>query len=168
MRAARERGNGRGHDGVVPPSAIWLRVGPNWHAPGVDRPRVCPALHEYLDCVAAVAHAGAGLPLVGSHRRLRRCQPRLCGSARPPSSPRAVSKHRNVTNFFDKHPWTSPDVYVAPNATVIGAVDINLKSAVGYGAVVRGALCLYVYEHRGARRVRPLLTCVRACVCQAT
>ena len=51
---------------------------------------------------------------------------------------RAVSRHRSVSNLFDKHPWTSPDVFVAPNATVIGAVDINTKSAVMYGAVVRG------------------------------
>jgi hypothetical protein len=33
-------------------------------------------------------------------------------------------------NLFDKHPWSSPDVFVAPNATVVGTVDINTKSAV--------------------------------------
>ena len=43
-------------------------------------------------------------------------------------------------NLFDKHPWTSPDVFVAPNATVVGSVDINTKSAVMYGAVIRGDL----------------------------
>ena len=52
----------------------------------------------------------------------------------------AVSRHRPVMNLFDKHPWTSPDVFVAPSASVIGAVDINLKSSVMYGAVVRGDL----------------------------
>jgi carbonic anhydrase/acetyltransferase-like protein (isoleucine patch superfamily) len=44
-------------------------------------------------------------------------------------------------NLFEKHPWTSPDVFVAPNATVVGDVDINLKSSVMYGAVVRGMVC---------------------------
>ena len=41
-------------------------------------------------------------------------------------------------NLYEKHPWTSPDVFVAPNATVVGSVDINSKSSVLYGAVVRG------------------------------
>lgn len=50
----------------------------------------------------------------------------------------SFSRHRSVSNLFDKHPWMSPDVYVAPNATVIGSVDINMSSSVMYGAVVRG------------------------------
>jgi gamma-carbonic anhydrase len=53
----------------------------------------------------------------------------------------AVSRHRPIMNLFEKHPWTSPDVFVAPNATVVGDVDINLKSNVMYGAVVRGMRC---------------------------
>lgn len=48
------------------------------------------------------------------------------------------SRHRNIMNLYNKHPWTSPDVFVAPNASVIGHVDINVKSSVWYGAVVRG------------------------------
>jgi len=48
------------------------------------------------------------------------------------------ARHRSVMNLFNKHPWASPDVFVAPNATVVGSVDINTKSSVMYGAVVRG------------------------------
>ena len=41
-------------------------------------------------------------------------------------------------NLFDRRPWASPDVFVAPNATVVGSVSIDVSSAVLYGAVVRG------------------------------
>ncbi len=41
-------------------------------------------------------------------------------------------------NLLEKFPWVSPDAFVAPNATVVGEVDINTKSSVMYGAVVRG------------------------------
>ena len=50
----------------------------------------------------------------------------------------AVSRHRNFMNLFDRRPWASPDVFVAPNATVVGSVSIDVSSAVLYGAVVRG------------------------------
>ena len=67
----------------------------------------------------------------------------------------AVSKHRSVSNLFELHPWTSPDAFVAPNATVIGDVSINLRSSVMYGAVVRGAyLC---------RVLRAILYCKMLC-----
>lgn len=48
------------------------------------------------------------------------------------------SRHRAVMNLFEKHPWTSADVFVAPSASVIGDVDINMRSSVMYGAVLRG------------------------------
>jgi gamma-carbonic anhydrase len=41
---------------------------------------------------------------------------------------------------FCRHPWVSPDAFVAPNATVVGRVDVNTRSSVMYGAVVRGDL----------------------------
>lgn len=39
-----------------------------------------------------------------------------------------------------RHPWVENDVFVAPNASVIGRVDINTRSSVWYGAVIRGDL----------------------------
>jgi carbonic anhydrase/acetyltransferase-like protein (isoleucine patch superfamily) len=39
-----------------------------------------------------------------------------------------------------RHPWLDTSVFVAPNATVVGQVDINQHSSVWYGAVVRGDL----------------------------
>lgn len=41
-------------------------------------------------------------------------------------------------NLYDKHPVISADAFIAPNATVIGRVDVNKASSVWYGAVVRG------------------------------
>lgn len=49
------------------------------------------------------------------------------------------SRNRPISNLDEKFPWTAPDVFVAPNATVIGEVDINVRSSVMFGAVVRGA-----------------------------
>ena len=48
------------------------------------------------------------------------------------------SRHRSIMNLYDKHPVVSPDAFVAPNATVVGRVDVNKCSSVWYGAVVRG------------------------------
>ena len=39
-----------------------------------------------------------------------------------------------------RHPWADASVFIAPNASVIGRVDINQYSSVWYGAVVRGDL----------------------------
>jgi len=47
-------------------------------------------------------------------------------------------RHRAVMNLFDQRPKLGARVYVAPNATVIGNVDIKDESSVWYGAVVRG------------------------------
>jgi carbonic anhydrase/acetyltransferase-like protein (isoleucine patch superfamily) len=41
-------------------------------------------------------------------------------------------------NLLDQHPWTGEGVFVAPCATLVGSVSVNAKSAVMYGAVVRG------------------------------
>lgn len=48
------------------------------------------------------------------------------------------AKHRPTMSLFDKHPTVSSDAFVAPNATVVGEVDLGLKSSVFYGAVLRG------------------------------
>lgn len=50
------------------------------------------------------------------------------------------SRHRTVMNLYDQHPIVSPDVFVAPNASVVGRVSIGSKSSVWYGAVIRGDL----------------------------
>lgn len=48
------------------------------------------------------------------------------------------SRHRPVMNLYEKHPWVQNGVFVAPNATVVGRVDIQAYSSVWYGAVIRG------------------------------
>eukprot|EP00441_Pelagodinium_beii_P013450 CAMPEP_0197682648 /NCGR_PEP_ID=MMETSP1338-20131121/96791_1 /TAXON_ID=43686 ORGANISM="Pelagodinium beii, Strain RCC1491" /NCGR_SAMPLE_ID=MMETSP1338 /ASSEMBLY_ACC=CAM_ASM_000754 /LENGTH=242 /DNA_ID=CAMNT_0043264135 /DNA_START=61 /DNA_END=785 /DNA_ORIENTATION=+ len=48
------------------------------------------------------------------------------------------SRHRAVFNLFDKHPTVEPNVFVAPNASVVGRVTILHKSTVWYNAVIRG------------------------------
>jgi len=58
------------------------------------------------------------------------------------------SRHRPVMNLFDRHPSLQADVFVAPNATVIGDVTIFTKSSVWYGAVVRGDLNAVKIGHR--------------------
>jgi len=41
-------------------------------------------------------------------------------------------------NLFEKHPAVESDVFVAPNASVVGRVVFHSKSSVMYGAVIRG------------------------------
>jgi len=49
------------------------------------------------------------------------------------------SRHRTVMSLFDQAPYVAPGVaFVAPCASVIGEVDIDPKSSVWYGAVLRG------------------------------
>jgi len=40
--------------------------------------------------------------------------------------------------LFDKHPFVEEGAFIAPNASVIGEVDVGEKSSVWYGAVLRG------------------------------
>jgi carbonic anhydrase/acetyltransferase-like protein (isoleucine patch superfamily) len=40
--------------------------------------------------------------------------------------------------LYGKHPFIEEGTYVAPNASVIGDVDVGEKSVVWYGAVLRG------------------------------
>ena len=43
-----------------------------------------------------------------------------------------------VLPFGDKHPVIAPDVFIAPNATVIGDTQIGAGSSVWFGCVLRG------------------------------
>lgn len=52
--------------------------------------------------------------------------------------PLSVSRHRTVMSIFDKEPRINKDVFVAPNASVIGDVEIGHGSSIWYGSVLRG------------------------------
>ncbi len=45
-----------------------------------------------------------------------------------------------ITNFQDKTPKISPNVFIAPDAWVIGAVTIGKNCSILFGAVIRGDL----------------------------
>ena len=48
-----------------------------------------------------------------------------------------VSRHRQVMNLMDHKPVIGKDVFIAPNASVIGEVTLHDGSSVWYGAVIR-------------------------------
>lgn len=48
------------------------------------------------------------------------------------------SRHRNIMNLYDLKPAVLLDSFVAPNATIVGEVQIGGESVVWYGAVIRG------------------------------
>ncbi len=50
----------------------------------------------------------------------------------------AVSKARAVMPLYDLHPMLDGDIFVAPNATVIGEVYLGNQVSVWHGAVLRG------------------------------
>src|SRR5690606_40667394 len=43
-----------------------------------------------------------------------------------------------ILPFGDKHPVIRPDVFIAPNATVIGDTEIGAGSSIWFGCVLRG------------------------------
>jgi len=49
-----------------------------------------------------------------------------------------LCRHRAVMNLFDQRPKLSAGVFVAPNASVIGSVEVKDHASIWYGAVVRG------------------------------
>lgn len=49
-----------------------------------------------------------------------------------------LNRHRRVMALFDKRPVLGDDVFIAPNASVIGNVSIGTGAAVWYGSVLRG------------------------------
>ena len=55
-------------------------------------------------------------------------------------TPERFSRHRQVMNLYDKQPMIAHDVWVAPNATVIGDVEICNDASVWYNVVIRGDL----------------------------
>ncbi|KAF1784606.1 Trimeric LpxA-like [Phytophthora cactorum] len=50
------------------------------------------------------------------------------------------SRHRQVMALYDKRPKIAHDVWVAPNATVVGDVEICNDASVFYNVVIRGDL----------------------------
>lgn len=51
-----------------------------------------------------------------------------------------VSYHRRVMGLFDKKPILGSKCWIAPNASVIGSVELGEKASIFYGAVLRGDL----------------------------
>lgn len=49
-----------------------------------------------------------------------------------------VSRHRRCIGFEGVSPSVDSKAFVAPNASVIGNVQISARASVWYGAVVRG------------------------------
>lgn len=52
----------------------------------------------------------------------------------------AVSRHRQIVGLYDKRPKIASDVWVAPNATIVGDVEICNDASVFYNVVIRGDL----------------------------
>jgi len=50
----------------------------------------------------------------------------------------AFCRHRTSIPFAGDYPYVSCEAYIAPNATVVGEVEIGDKSLIWSGAVVRG------------------------------
>jgi len=49
-----------------------------------------------------------------------------------------LSRHRRIMPLYDKKPFVGEGAFVAPNASVIGEVEIGEKTSVWYGVVLRG------------------------------
>jgi serine acetyltransferase len=54
----------------------------------------------------------------------------------------AVSRHRRITPLFGRAPQIASNAFIAPNASVIGQVELGENSSVWYGALLRGALAI--------------------------
>ena len=68
----------------------------------------------------------------------RRLVARLPAAARRRLSSSAVSRHRPMMKYGERRPVAANDAFVAPNATVVGRVELRDEASVWYGAVVRG------------------------------
>jgi len=77
---------------------------------------------------------GLGAGLKESGRTLQRIGTSLQGGVLFEDA----SKHRRLVPILNQKPHVGQASWVAPNATVVGRVDIAEKSAIWYGAVVRG------------------------------
>jgi carbonic anhydrase/acetyltransferase-like protein (isoleucine patch superfamily) len=49
-----------------------------------------------------------------------------------------VNKAQSVQAFAGKRPQLAEDVFVAPNASVVGDVKLGRGASIWYGAIVRG------------------------------
>ncbi|XP_028760354.1 gamma carbonic anhydrase 1, mitochondrial-like [Neltuma alba] len=49
-----------------------------------------------------------------------------------------LSRHRTLMNVFDKAPAVDKEAFVAPNASIIGDVQVGRGSSIWYGCVLRG------------------------------
>jgi carbonic anhydrase/acetyltransferase-like protein (isoleucine patch superfamily) len=67
----------------------------------------------------------------------RRLVARLPAAARRQLSS-AVSRHRPMMKYGERRPVAANDAFVAPNATVVGRVELRDEASIWYGAVVRG------------------------------
>jgi len=47
-------------------------------------------------------------------------------------------RHRQIMNLAEKRPYVATDAWVAPNAAVIGDVQVGDRSSIWYGCVLRG------------------------------
>jgi carbonic anhydrase/acetyltransferase-like protein (isoleucine patch superfamily) len=55
-----------------------------------------------------------------------------------PLAKEAFARHRPSLALYDSAPAVAPDAFVAPSATLAGAVTVGARAAVWYGAVLRG------------------------------
>ena len=85
-------------------------------APRTHRNRHCPARPARFPCRLLTAR-------------------HLTCLARP-----AVNKAQSVQAFAAKRPVLGSNVFVAPNASVVGDVQLGNGSSVWYGAIIRGEL----------------------------
>jgi hypothetical protein len=51
---------------------------------------------------------------------------------------RADNRHQSLLTVFDQTPDTAVDAFISPTATVVGRVNVQDRSSVGYGCVLRG------------------------------
>jgi len=78
-------------------------------------------------------HIGTGLRETG--QALDRVGSRLQGEY---GFKERLSRHRRLMPLAGKSPFLGESAFVAPNAAVIGEVEVGEKSSVWYGAVLRG------------------------------
>jgi len=56
----------------------------------------------------------------------------------PPIARAADNRHQTLLTLFDQTPDTAVDAFISPTATVVGRVNVQDRSSVGYGCVLRG------------------------------
>jgi gamma-carbonic anhydrase len=49
-----------------------------------------------------------------------------------------VNRHRRIMNLYDKTPKVGSNTFIAPNASVIGDVEVGDNTSIWYGTVLRG------------------------------